>query len=425
MKILLINYYFPPLTGPRSLRWSQFTSILCKNKNYEFDVITIDPLSGSGNYQSDSLRSLHPGVRVYRVNPGLLHSLVYNKLPVIQPPKAGSKPTLKKFLRNFLKSTFNTILEPALIPDKTFEWIREAKSIHSNISANKYDCVISSALPYSDHLIGEFYRDKFKCPWILDYGDPWIFNPNFPGWRKWIDKTIESRILKKADLITLTTEETRRGFKKTYPFLLENKFKIVTQGYDSGSFSLVEPERGKKFRIVYTGIFYDKSREPNEFLKAVAAIQDIDFEIIVAGDVQQKYVDAAKNFNIRNIEFIGHQSYLCSTALQKGADLLLLWGWPNGFQVPAKLFEYFGAGKPIFSIYYDQNDIAKRLIAQERKGESVPNDAAEIEKRLKSIILDYNQWKKSISFSEPPVSKYSWEVQANLMDEAIRGVTFK
>jgi len=100
------------------------------------------------------------------------------------------------------------------------------------IRRNKYDLILSSAWPYTSHSVGYTLKKLFKLPLILEYGDPWAFNvaEGRKGIRFRLDHSLESRILKSAHSLVVTTEETGENYLEHYPFLKEERVYVMPPG---------------------------------------------------------------------------------------------------------------------------------------------------------------------------------------------------
>lgn len=421
--ILLVSYNFPPIMNPRSLRWIQFTRYLVK-KGYNLDVLTVDPRMSCRAYDEASPGIIPMAVNVHRTYTGVIHRLNYWYWSPEKIRNQHYKNSFEALFIQELKKICKGIAKPILIPGETIErlllGLRMAKKI---ISKNHYDLIISSAMPFTDHILACFVKKWTAIPWIADYGDPLAFNPVSPEikWEHLGDKWIESKLLEAMDCIIVTTDETKKGFIEYYPFLKKGQIAVIPQGYSPEEFEGVQPELGNKFRIVYTGIFYDDVREPYTFFDAIKHLKDIELEVIVAGYILPHYIKAAEENNIRGkIIFLGPQPHKRAIALQKGADLLLLFGWLKGYQIPGKIFEYFGACRPILCITFDEKDIAGRLIRKYNRGMVVSNNGEEIASAVRKLYGLWHKRKLNEQFWLEPTKEYSWESQAKKLENVIR-----
>lgn len=59
-------------------------------------------------------------------------------------------------------------------------------------------------------------------------------------------------------------------------------------------------------------------------------------------------------------------------------EVLLLFGNKNSKQIPAKIYDYFGAQGRIFVIYGDKDDPIKRVVENHRKCVVTENNSKEI-----------------------------------------------
>jgi len=388
------------------------------------DVLTVDPGMGCGTYEEASIGIIPMGVNVYRIYTGAIHKLNYWYLSPEKIRNQDYRNSFKAVLIEEVKKICKRIAESILIPAKMIEWLLLGLGLAKKITRkNHYDLIISSAMPFTDHILAYFVKKWTAIPWIADYGDPLAFNPISPKikWEHLGDKWIESKLLKAMDCIIVTTDETKKGFTEYYPFLKKGQIAVIPQGYSPEEFEGVQPELGNEFRIVYTGIFYDDVREPYTFFDAIKHLKDIELEVIVAGNILPHYIKAAEENNIREkIIFLGHQPHKRAIALQKGADLLVLFGWLKGYQIPGKIFEYFGACRPILCITFDEKDIAGRLIKKYNRGMVVSDNREEIVSAVRKL---YRLWRKrrlNEQFWLEPVKQYSWESRAKNLENVMR-----
>lgn len=423
--ILLISYNFPPIEGPRSLRWIQFTKYLVR-KGYKIDVLTIDPEMSYGGYEKESIKMIPIGVNVCRTYPGLIYKFKYRYLPSKEIKNQKNYKTLFKApLREMMKIIYQGIVEPILIPDNTIEWLPWGLGmVKKLIQENHYNLIISSAPPFTGHILAYFAKRKTGIPWIADYGDPWVFYPVPKIMRHHlVSKWIESMLIKEMDYIIVTTNETKEGFVKYYPFLKKERIRVISQGYDPEEFKRIRPELGNKFRIVYTGFFYDHIREPYTFFDAIKGLKDIELEVIVAGNIHSHHIKAAEEKGvIGKVIFLGYQLHERVIALQKGADLLLLLSNNSPYQLPGKIFEYFAASRPILVIRFVEKDIATRLIEKYSRGVVVSAKPEEIVSAIKKIYALWQKGKLDKQFQLKPMGEYSWEYQVEKLENVIKNV---
>lgn len=421
-RLLLICHTFLPIAGPRALRWGQFVKyLICQG--YEIDILTTLASKKHPAYDEKLLDAIPKEVNVIRTYPGPIYSFSYDHLP----PKSNGVKTFGTFLqttvRSHIKRAFTRIVEPLLIPDKCIVWLPYALIALMKLKKKKYDLIISSGYPFTDHILGYYFKKWTGTKWIVDYGDPWSFYPGFHRWRYYIDKHIEGRLLKNVDHIIVTTESTAKGFVKHYPFLDPKGIDVISQGCDIRKYQEIIPEKGKIFRIVYTGSFYNGLREPYVFFEAIKSLSNQNVEVLIAGHIDSHYVKwvEEKQLNTKII-FLGHQNSQKVIALQKGADVLLLFGWLNGYQIPGKIYEYFGAQRPILAIKYDEQDIAAKIISKQKCGVVVDNRKEDIINVIQHLYNLKQSGQMENHFDHSSLAKYDWQSLARKLEKTIADV---
>ncbi len=419
-KLLLIAHHFPPYGGPRSRRWVRL--IRHTARFYDYDVLTVRHAKGVGPHEALEASSIPENATTYRTYPGPLYEFSYRSLP---PPKPGeSFSPGSRALRGAFKRMFRSSLEALLVPDKMIEWLPWGYAAAAKlVKSRTYDAIISSAFPFTDHILAYLVHRRTSLPWIADFGDPWAHNPAlpFPARRRILDRHLEAALLKRMDAVWLTTRETEESYRSHYPFLDPERTVVLPNGYDDAEFAGVVPERGRRFRIVYTGIFYE-SRGPKVLFDALAGL-DLDYELLIAGDVPRDWVaDARRRGLTENVVFLGHCPHARALNLQAGADVLLLLGWPEGCQVPAKLYEYIGARRPILAVRTDAGDVAARTVAAHRRGIVAENTVGSIASAIRDL---HDLWKRGdleSRFELGQLAEYSVGLQAERWRDLVEAV---
>ena len=85
-------------------------------------------------------------------------------------------------------------------------------------------------------------------------------------------------------------------------------------------------------------------------------------------------------------------------------DVLLLFGNKNSKQIPAKIYDYFGAKGRIFVIYGDENDPIKSVVEDNEKCISTLNKVNEIKKNIYSMVEMF----KENNLEYNPDMNYEW-----------------
>jgi hypothetical protein len=425
-RILLCAFYFPPIGTPRSYRWKEFVKQL-SSKGWDIDVLTIRTYQNHPNYDPELLENIPDRVRMFRTYPGIMHHL---SSLLLSKPSGDSRSALfhsyesmRQGMGKLLFNLYENGLRYLFIPDEAVIWLPFALlKGYALKKEGSYDFIISSGFPFTCHILGFILKHFDRgVTWIADYGDPWVNNPilPMPKWRSWTDKKIESRILKSASRLIVTTRETKEHYLSLYPFLKDENIRVISQGSSPEEYNEILPETTNKFRIVHTGKFYH-ANEPIIFFDALKEIKQIwkDLEIVITANLRsydsKRYTE--NNGLSEIVRFVGFVPHQRAIALQKGASLLLLIGHRGGIQVPGKIFEYIAAQRPILSIKNDGADLASKIVEKHNRGITVQNNPQTIKD---SLVHFHNLWKNNkldSYFNLEYVDDYSWDRLSKKLD---------
>lgn len=251
-KILMICYYYPPLTDvgcKRSVAFSKYW----KKAGWEPYVLSVKnpdkaycSLGEESPPQGIDVTYTHSLFNVYKFF-GQLNGLLSRILKIIGI----------KLERNY----FHDLL---CIPDVFIGWI-PMTIIRGHQMIKKYDIdvIYVSCSPFSAGIAGWCLKKITKLPLVIDYRDPFGLdisrynNPFTPvGVRKPINRWIDGKILKAADLFTVTSEELKELYIEQFPCVKE-KIHTIYNGFDNQFLEGIEEvEKFNKFTIIYSGNFY-------------------------------------------------------------------------------------------------------------------------------------------------------------------------
>ena len=427
-RILFVGYYLPPLEGSHSNRLRNFINYL-DEFGWKVDVLTSSPPLSFSHCDNTPSSRFRESVMVFRTSHGFLNKTYYNLL------QTGDRKTRHVFTsdnkitaRNFfphLLEIFGPIATAVMVPDSTFEWY--AFGVYQGLKLTKkykYDLLISSALPATSHFIAYTIKKRRGLPWVADYGDPWVFNPSFnPKRIKFgTEYKIEQNILRTADAITVTTEETKQNYIKHYPSLIKEKVTVIPMGADYDMFIGAQIEKSEKFRILYAGTIY-KTQNIGPFLDAVKLFYkkqklENSIEILFAGNIMDETVRLVESKQLQNkIQLIGFLPQDKIPSLLMNADILLLFGAQGGLQVPSKLFEYIAARRPILCVKGSKKDPSLRILQGLNRGVIVDNEKEDIHSGIIRLYNLYQKQELEKIFDLRERSDYSWENRVRELDK--------
>lgn len=444
-RILFVSFFAPPMGGSHGKRVRSFFEYLAES-GWEVDVLTASPSPGWPNYDPSLIDWRHDGVKIFRTFAGLTG--IYYSLKKVSHPqpkfnavpnarRMGTKPVsilsrLSGYAAHILASIPTAIARSLTIARTPIDWYPFAVCQGLRLAGkHRYDILISSS--YDCHLIAYAIKKRTGLPWITDYGDPWAFNPhvNRNKIKFQIEYNAERRVLKLADAVVLTTEETKQDYLTHYPFLNEKKVVVIPMGADCDSYEEGAIERRDKFTVLYTGTIYQASRDAEPFLDAVKLFfekhdRQQSIEILFAGSLDnQLKTSIARRQLCDRIQLLGFIPHDEIPGLLMGVDVLLFLGNQGGLQVPGKLFEYLAARRPILFIKGDEKDPSLRFLKELNRGIIVNNITEEIYQALVQFCDLYRTGTLDAAFNLAAVPGISWKERAETLSRLCMNLVSK
>jgi glycosyltransferase involved in cell wall biosynthesis len=235
------------------------------------------------------------------------------------------------------------------------------------------DLVLTSGPPHVVHLLGFWLKKTQRLPWVADFRDPWISGAaRVTLWKRWM-RYWEKQVFTHADRVVANAPNAQQLFCDAYP---RHAAKVITltNGFDPPAQRASPAPFAGTVRMVHAGEIY-AGRDPLPLLDAMAELKKappmpgLAMRLEVMGAVhlagaQDLATEAARRGLASDVQVRGQLPY--QEALQEMAqsDLLVLLDGPGRkIGVPAKLYEYFGAGRPILALAEPDGDTANILRA--------------------------------------------------------------
>jgi len=259
-----------------------------------------------------------------------------------------------------------------LFPDEHVGWIRGAfaKGLQ-RMKRGDIGAVISTSPPESTHIVAARLRRSTDVPWIADFRDPWGFSHlRDPTPMNYLHRIVEGRTIRRADALVTVTRPWAERFRALYPSL---RVHSIPNGSEEELPSASCSPDPSVFRLVYTGKLDLRQQSPGIVFDAVAtacAGGHIDGDRLriafhCYGTPEQAVREAAARSGLgTKFEWAGPLSSAKSLAVQRTADVLLIFGWQRDPGcVPAKLFDYLGSGRRILLVGRTDSEVASILRA--------------------------------------------------------------
>lgn len=431
-RVLVVARGFPPHSDPTSYRWLRFASGLAR-LGWEVEVLTAAETPQFEYYHPELTGQLPGAIAVHRAHPGLYQPRIWRKRlerASATPRTAATNggPGGPAPLALSPRSLFRTVdekLHDLKIPDPTFEWIAAGVLLGLRVLAGRrFDLVVSSAAPFSSHVVAHRLHAWTRVPWVADFSDPYADNPfsRRSGWRRRVDRALENAWFRAMAGVIVPVPEMKALFLRRHPALPADRAHVIPYGFDESLYATSAPARFDGFTIVHTGTFYAGLRDPGSFLQAMAAVRDLPIRVVHAGVLQPEWVEMLERLGIADrFEVLGLLSREAITPLQLGGSCLLLIGNRGGLQLPGKLLDYLGARRPILALRNDAHDIAANLVASRGAGLVVPNETEAIVAGLRQMHAWWRDGSLDRRFAHGGAPEFTWERLEAALDEALNG----
>jgi glycosyltransferase involved in cell wall biosynthesis len=214
-------------------------------------------------------------------------------------------------------------------------------------------------------------------PWVADFRDPMI-EPDEPfgGDHADLYAEIERRTVRQAARCVFTTPGAARLYSERFPDQ-SGRMSVIENGYDEDSFAAVAQKppaaspAGPRV-LLHSGVVYPAARDPRHLFAALRDLHDagevtpatlrVRFRAAVYDDLLRALaVDAGV---VNYVEFAPQVPYARALKEMLEVDGLLILQDANcNRQVPAKLYEYLRAGRPVLALTDRAGDTAAVLRA--------------------------------------------------------------
>lgn len=299
-------------------------------------------------------------------------------------------------------------------PDRWVSWYLSAVPLGLSLIWRFRPHVIWSTYPIATaHLIAHRLQRCTGLPWVADFRDP-MAHDGYPAdpatWESFA--RVERKVFSHACRAVFTTESMRDFYHRRYGWDA-TRLHVIANGFDEESFrqaemlSPVGPERSGPV-LLHSGIVYPEWRNPHALFKAIRQMIDsgnpayADLRLRFRGSGHDSFLNAlAEDCGIRShVELLPPVGYL--EALREMLDaegLLLIQSAGCNDQIPAKLYEYLRANRPIIGLADSLGDTARQLTHIPGARLADPEDPAAIAGALRDW-MSAQEWKAPAPLAE-------------------------
>ncbi len=347
-RLLMVAYHYPPFSGGsgvhRTLKFSRYLP----DHGWQPIILTAHP-------------------RAYPQADGNTRSRVSSDIPI---SRAFALDTLQHL------SIRRRYMRWMALPDRWASWWLGAVPAGLMLVRKYRPQVLWSTYPIATaHLIGLTLHRLTGLPWVADFRDSMTEDdyPPDPTTRR-VYRWIERRTVTRASRVIFTAPSAVRLYSKRYPALSPERCLLIPNGYDEEDFAgLVPPvERSNQdpLYILHSGLIYPEERDPRSFLRAISRLKS-DGRIsahtlkigLRASGSEHQYFTLFEALHISDIvHLLPPLPYREALRECVKADaLLVLQGATCNHQIPAKVYEYLRAHRPILALTAAEGDTASLL----------------------------------------------------------------
>jgi glycosyltransferase involved in cell wall biosynthesis len=328
----------------------------------------------------------------------------------------------------------------AALPDRWVSWSLSAVPVGWRLVRRLRIRAIVSTYPIATaHLIGWAVHRLTGVPWIADCRDS-MTEEHYPEHARvrrsyqWIER----KMVAAAQRVVFTTPGALRMYASRYPECSADKWACLPNGYDEESFvaaaglPAAARRRSGPLLLVHSGIVYPKERDPTQLFRAIADLRQrglllsgqLTIRLRAAGHEAQLAALIAQ-FGVQEfVELADPIPYGDALAEMLGADgLLVLQGASCNHQIPAKLYEYLRAGRPMLALADPSGDTGRLLAETGVKHLAALEDSEAIGATLIKFMQSVRD-ERPVTAASDAIAKYSRRAQtarlASLLDAITR-----
>ena len=426
MKILFIACYSPLINNSASIETLQYLNNLAKIDENEVHLLTVNFPKNSIYYDEYILSMLNEKVKMHIISGGKIFEKIMPKKPS-NKAEVNSSQNNKSFIKSMLKKGKSIIA----VPDMYFNWAKAASKYGIELmKKEKFDVMFSMYEPPSSHICAMKIKEEFKdLPWVTYWSDPWLKDStreNISPVRRKYEQSFERKVVNLSDRFIFVTKANRDDYVNSYNIPIEKTF-IVTRGYDEKQYKEIKEKSNpkliekEKINFVYAGEIFSKLRNVNPFIDALNVIKNENIDlynklnIMFFGNIDSDEVKNKLNV-IDKVSVSPRIPYDEALGYMLNSQVLLLFGNKNSKQIPAKVYDYFGAEGLIFVILGDENDPIKDVVKNKEKCIVVNNNVDEIVNGINKIASMIE-----LGIKHGAIEEYKWQYISKRLNDILRG----
>lgn len=398
MNILIIAYYYPPISSGGTMRPLKFARYLAR-MGHDVSVVT----------QTYGKTQVEPG------NPRIMryHDISHNK----------KRLGLRRRLQWLGLRLFTEVLNRFGIYHSIYSWWKAKVIRHGDaiIESAKPDVIFATYPPVETLEIGTRLSRRYGIPLVVDFRDGLMFEPiESKRMRRYRCirehyRASEAEAVKQCAAVTAIAGPIIDYYEETYG---PPGAEVISNAFDPEDLEGLPAETGFDpdcFNIVFTGRFglSDKNNRVDFFFDALRAMIKKNpslagtLRIHLAGEYRAQELRELRDLTGAGIVKVhGFVERRRALAMQRDAHLLLIITLPDRVSsVSAKIFEYLYAGKPILALTY--KTVLEDIINRTRTGWNVHPQKPEAIADILNKIIDEPALRETYNPDWQEIKQYS------------------
>ena len=281
------------------------------------------------------------------------------------------------------------------LPDRWQSWALSAIPAGMVMIRRHQPKVIWSTYPITTaHWIGYVLHRLSGLPWVADFRDPMAeqdartgeLTPTWTALRR-ARLAIEKRAAQQASALTFCSQGAREICVSRYPDARHERWRVIPNGFDESAFAAASSTpagtrmQGDALVLLHSGTIYPTpDRDPSHFFRALRRVLDQrpagarEIKVVLrSSGVEVHYRQLLDLLRLTaHVTFAPALPYEAALKEMMEVDgLIIFQGYTSNPAIPAKLYEYFRAQRPILALA-DQGGETARLIREECAGVIAP-----------------------------------------------------
>lgn len=399
MRILLLTWFFPPTNAIGAVRTGKFARHLMQ-EGHDLRVVTVrnGELPAGLPLEVPSSQVVYTSWFDVNSAPRALNRLLRpgrRSPPHVATPAAPSRSSGHSSGRSHLRRAARFYTAAVNLPDRQIGWLPWALRGTRRACADwRPDLLFASGPPFTAFLAAHHASRRLGVPWVAELRDRWVDDPydDDPPWRAAALARLERLTLGSASALVTVSQPWAEWYRQKYA----KPVATIYNGFDPNEIVGIEKvEKARWFEpgpltIVYTGVIYPGFRDPTPLFTALRQIPRAEqrLRVVFYGTAPDHVRPIAAACGVLPlVELRPAVPHAEALRIQRAADLLLLMQWTDPRDqghIPAKLFEYLAARRPILGLGLEDG-VPARLIRARAAG-CFSNDPEAIAAQLKTWL---------------------------------------